>query len=81
MDEISSQNEHEFSNIWAIHAERDGQPWLRDWAKTETEASEKMSAFKTEDDDAASTEYWVMRMTTAELESFQLAELIPAELK
>jgi hypothetical protein len=80
MADVPDENQHEFSSIWAIHAERDGQPWLRDWAQSEAQAKEKMSLFQGDDDDADKTEYWVMRMTTAELESFQLSELIPAEL-
>lgn len=79
MAEASTEN-HEFSNVWGIHAEKDGQPWLRDWATSESEANQKMSQFQTDDEDANNTEYWVMRMTTAELQSFQLADLIPEEL-
>lgn len=72
--------QHDFANVWAIHAERDGQPWLRDWATTEAEAKQKMAAFQKDDEGADKTEYWVMQMTRAEVVSFQAAGVIPENL-
>ena len=70
---------HDFVNVWAVHAEREGQPWLRDWARSENEAKEKLADCQGNDDDASETEYWIMQMTRAELESFQSAGVIPQD--
>ena len=70
---------HDFANIWAVHAEREGQPWLRDWAKSENAAKEKLAACQAQDDEAAETEYWIMQMTKAELASFVAAGVIPKD--
>ena len=71
---------HQFADVWAVHAERDGQPWLRDWATSESEAKSKLQTHQANDDDADKTEYWVMQMSVAELESFQHAGVIPQDL-
>ena len=37
---------HQFADLWAVHAERNGEPWMVDWAKSEDEAKKKMAAAK-----------------------------------
>jgi hypothetical protein len=75
-----TESTHQFANVWAVHAERDGQPWLRDWATSEADANKKLAEHKANDDEADKTEYWVMQMSVAELESFQHAGVIPQDL-
>lgn len=75
-----AQIHHDFADVWAVHAERDGQPWLRDWARSEAEANQKMAALQASDENAAETEYWVIRMTKSEVESFQAAGVIPGDV-
>lgn len=70
---------HKFVDYWAIHSERDGRPAMVGWARSEAEATERMEALRAEDPEASQAEYWVMRMTEPELESYRLAGVIPAD--
>lgn len=78
LDPSLLSNEHHFAPYWGIHSEKAGQPMLRDWAKSESDANEKMRAIQQNDDDADTT-YWVIQMTEAEAESFKLAGVIPTD--
>lgn len=73
-----NQTEHRFAPYWAIHSEKEGQPTLRGFARTEADARARMGEIRAADDDAETT-YWVMQMTEAEVESFQVAGVIPRE--
>ena len=33
-----------FADAWAIHAERDGKPWMAGWAPTEAQAQQEMAS-------------------------------------
>jgi hypothetical protein len=70
--------QHQFAPFWGIHSEKDEQPQLRGWAKTEDEAKQKMAEIQKDDDDA-DTEYWVIQMTEAEADSFKTAGVIPED--
>ena len=70
---------HDFSGLWAIHAERDGQPWMRDWAKDKAAAEARMKEIQAEDEGAEQTEYWVIEMTKAEVEMFKDSGFIPQD--
>lgn len=78
-DTQNAENTINLADYWAVHAEFEGRPWLRDWAKTEAEAQAKMEEHKKNDTDAASTEYWVLQMTQDEVVSFQDAGVIPSD--
>ena len=79
-----AETTHDFADFWAVHAEREGRPFLADWAKTENDAKSKMATFATEDAEARAedpelpgTEFWVMQMTESEADSFKTAGVIP----
>ena len=73
-----AENQHEFAPFWAVHSEKDGQPSLRAWAKSEADAAARMAEIQKADRDPSS-EYWVMQMTAAEVESFKIAGVIPED--
>jgi hypothetical protein len=74
-----NETEHNFAEAWAVHAERDGKPWMCGWAKTEADAKAELERVSKNDEQAEETEYWVMQMTTEELESYKAAGVISAD--
>ena len=76
---MSDTSTHNFVDFWAIHSEKDGMPALADWAKSEREAEQKMADLQKSCAEPEKTEFWVMRMTQAELDSFQLNGVIPED--
>lgn len=78
LDAPWNQTEHRFAPYWAVHSEKEGQPTLRDWTTSESDAQVRLRAIQAADDDAETT-YWVMQMTEAEVASFQAAGVIPPE--
>ena len=79
MMESSTEN-HDFAPVWAVHAERDQQPWLRGWAKSKEEAEAKMAEYQTTDDEGGKTSYWVVQMTRDEVAVNQAMGVIPDQL-
>ena len=75
-----NETEHQFADAWAIHAEREGQPRMCGWAKTEAEAKAELERFAKTDEQAESTEYWVMRMTVDEVEAFKASGFISEDI-
>ena len=71
--------EHNFADAWAIHAERDGKPWMAGWAPSEAQAQTEMQKLKQGDAASGETEYWVIQMTVSELETFKASGLIPED--
>jgi len=69
----------QFADAWAIHAERDGKPWMAGWAPTEAQAQTEMQKLKQSDEAPDETEYWVMQMTVSEVEVFKASGLIPED--
>ena len=74
-----NETAHEFADTWAIHAERDGKPWLAGWASNEAQARSEMAKLAQSDESNEDTEYWVMQMTVSEVETFKASGLIPED--
>jgi len=71
-----NETEHKFADAWAIHAERDGKPWMYGWAKTEAEAKAELERVSKSDEQDEQTSYWVVQMTVDEVETYKASGLI-----
>jgi hypothetical protein len=65
------------SHLWSVHSETDGMPVIRAWTRSEAEAQSVLEELKASDEDAAKTQYWVLRLTHGEVEQFKASGFIP----
>jgi hypothetical protein len=71
---------HEFSELWAVHCEKDECPVFLAWAPSEKAAKERLQQLKAQaGEELAGTEYWVVQMTRGEVEDFKEAGVIPQD--
>ncbi len=70
----------EYSPYWAIHSQRENRPVLRDWARSEAEARQKMEALRTADAGSPEEEYWVTRLTKDQVVRMQQGNAMPTQL-
>ncbi len=67
------------SKLWAVHSESDGKPYIRRWAKSETEASALIPELKKTDALAATNTYWVTQLTVGEVAGLKHTGFIPKD--
>jgi hypothetical protein len=67
------------SNLWAVHSESDGKPYIRRWAKSEADAQAFIPELKKTDALAATNTYWVTQLTVGEVTGFKHTGFIPKD--
>lgn len=77
MTHDQNENQDAPSHLWSVHSETDGMPMMRAWAKSESEAKGVLEELKASDEDAAKTDYWVLRLTNHEVSQFKASGFIP----
>jgi hypothetical protein len=78
-EETSKDPHEELSALWSVHSETEGQPMMRAWTKSEAEAEAELEKLKASDEDASKTEYWVMQLTTGDVNNFKASGFIPED--
>jgi hypothetical protein len=69
-----------FSKLWAIHCEENACPVFVGWAPSEVEAKARLKVLRKQAGKAAvRMEFWVARMTPAEVEDFKDVGAIPPD--
>lgn len=67
------------SQLWAVHSESDGKPYIRRWAKSEAEATGLIPELKKTDALAATNTYWVTQLTVGEVAGLKHTGFIPKD--
>ena len=67
------------SNLWSVHSEAEGRPYIRAWAKSEAEATQKMAELKARDPNAAKNRYFLVRLTRGQVEGLKQTGFIPKD--
>jgi len=67
------------SALWSVHSDLEDQPMIRVWTRSEADANTELAKLKSEDEDAAKTEYWVMQLTEGDVNNFKASGFIPED--